>query len=119
MHRTSPRLASWIYATLFGTVATYHFFVLLDSTMPHAMALRHLVFCVVDGTFAALLWFWPRWLLVPVSILTVEQFWAHAGYVWRLWHNSRQISWFGLITLSGLVVLLLQLVLEEFKRRRA
>jgi hypothetical protein len=118
MQPTPRKLASWIYATLFATVATYHFFILLDAEMPHAAALRHLVFFIVDAAFAALVWFWPRWLLIPVAVLTAEQFWAHAGHVWLIWHDSREISWLGLITLIGLSALLLQLLLEEFKRLR-
>ncbi|HXB61723.1 MAG TPA: hypothetical protein VNU94_02580 [Acidobacteriaceae bacterium] len=118
MQPTPRRLASWIFATLFATVATYHFFVLLDAEMPRAIVLRHLVFCVVDTAFAALIWFWPRWLLIPVGVLTVEQFHAHAGHDWHLWHDSRQIAWFGLFTLSAQVVLCFLIVVDMVKRRR-
>lgn len=119
MQKTPRRLASWVYATLFGSMATYHFFVLLDSEMAHAMVLRHLIFCLVDAAFTVLVWFWPRWLLIPVSLLTVEQFHAHAGHVWHLWHEQREISWLGLITLSGLAILCFQLLLDELKRLRS
>lgn len=118
MHRPPRRLASWICATLFATMATYHFFTLLDAEMPHAAVLRHLVFVVVDAAFAALVWWWPRWLLVPISILTVEQFRAHGGSVWRSWHKG-EFDPLGTITLAGLAILCLLLVKDEFKRFRS
>lgn len=118
MYRTSHRLASWIYSTLFATVATYHFFVLLDAEMPHAVALRHLVFCLVDAAFAALVWYWPRWLLFPVVLLTVEQFWAHAGHDWHMWHDQRMIPWFGVFTLSAQVVLCFLIAQDLVKQKQ-
>jgi hypothetical protein len=116
MQRTSHRLASWVYATLFGVAATYHFFVLLDSDMPHVLVGRHLIFFLVDGSFAALLWFWPRWLFLPVGILTVQQFYSHGGNVWRAWHHGR-VDALGTFTLSALVVLCFLVAQGMLKRR--
>jgi hypothetical protein len=118
MHHKSHRLASWIYTVLFGSVAVYHFFTLLDSEMPHAIVVRHLVFCLVDAAFAGLTWTWPRWLLIPVGLLTVQQFWSHAGHVWQIWHSSGQISWPGVLTLGGLTILVIVLIQDELKRPR-
>lgn len=118
MLHKSHRLASWIYASLFGSVATYHFFTLLDSEMPHAFVVRHLIFCIVDATFAALTWFWPRWLLLPVAALTAQQFYSHAGHVWQAWHSGHQISWAGVLTLAGLTALVILLLQEELQRAR-
>jgi hypothetical protein len=118
MPNTPHRPASWVYAALFTAIATYHFFVLLDSEMVHTIAMRHLVFCLIDAAFAVLVWLWPRWLLLPVGVLTVEQFHAHAGHVWSLWNDGRQISWLGLLTLTGLATLVCVLLLDEYKRLR-
>jgi hypothetical protein len=100
MRHKSHRLASWIYTALFASVATYHFFTLLDSEMPHAFVLRHLVFCILDAAFAALTWMWPRWLLIPIGLL------RHHG----------QFDPLGTLTLFGLATLVTMLVLDEFKR---
>jgi hypothetical protein len=115
MQQTQRRLASWVYATLFGVAATYHFFVLMDAEMPHAMALRHLVFFLIDGSFATLAWSWPRWIIIPVGVLTIEQFVAHAGNVWRAWHHG-QFDPIGTLTLSGLLVLC-YLVVQDIGQR--
>jgi hypothetical protein len=117
MQKTPHRLASWVYSALFGSVATYHFFTLLDSEMPHAIVVRHLIFFAVDAAFATLTWFWPRWLLIPVGILTVQQFYSHAGYVWRAWHRG-QFDSLGTLTLFGLATLVIVLLQDEYKRRR-
>ena len=117
--RTLPhRLASWIYAALFGCVATYHFFTLLAAEMPHALVVRHLIFFVVDAAFAVLIWKWPRWLLIPCGLLTVQQIWSHGGHVWHAWHNGR-LDAFGTFSLSGLIVLMILLIRETRTQHRA
>ena len=117
--RTLPhRLASWIYAVLFGCVATYHFFILLDAEMPHAVVVRHLIFFVVDAAFAVLIWKWPRWLLIPCGVLTVQQIWSHGGHVWNAWRHG-QIAAFGTFVLSALIVLMILLVRETRTQHRA
>jgi len=116
MQQTSHRAASWVFATLFGVAATYHFFVLLDSEMPHALVMRHLVFFLVDATFAALAWFWPRWLLLPVVVLTVQQTWSHGGHVWQAWQH-RHIDPLGTFTIGALFVLTFLVAQDLIKQR--
>jgi len=110
------RLASSIYAALFGCVATYHFFVLLDSEMPHAIVVRHLIFFVIDAAFAVLVWKWPRWLLIPCGLLTVQQIWSHGGHVWNAWHTGH-FDAFGTFVISALIVLMALLARETLMQR--
>ncbi len=104
-------------------MATYHFFTLLDSEMPHAFVVRHLIFCVVDAAFAGLIWFWPRWLLIPVGVLTVQQFYSPTHEMYGTsgicGMTKDNISWLGVLTLFGLTTLVFLLLHDEFKRLRS
>lgn len=119
-----PPVVFRLAAAAFAFAAAYHTTAIVvpafariayPTTYP---LLRHVVFVVIDGSFAWLFLWRPIWLIWPYSVLTIQVINGHGGAAWSMWHHERRVDWISLALVIG-VVLGLWLLIADWRTRRS
>jgi hypothetical protein len=116
-------LAFRLAATAFAFAAAYHAAAMAVPAFARIAypasypLLRHVVFVLIDGSFAWLFLSRPIWLIWPYSILTIQVISGHDGATWRLWHQKGRIDGISVASVIG-VVLGFSLLLVDWRARR-
>jgi hypothetical protein len=79
---------------------------------------RHVLFVIIDVSFAGLLLWRPIWLIWPYTVLAVQQLKGHGGWTWTVWQQEGRIAWVDLTTVVGLCIGF-WLLLVDWRERRA
>src|SRR2546430_9906204 len=92
-HRSYKR-TFYLFAILFAAASIYHALPLLRSSFPiRGPHWRHGLFVLIDAIFCGLVLARPRWLAIPLTVLTVYSLWSHGTGAWKLWDMEKQIDW--------------------------
>jgi hypothetical protein len=78
---------------------------------------RHLAWVAIFVILAWLLLWRPTWLLLPYTVMVVQQFNGHGRNIWKLWTHSGLISWAEVGLLTGYIVIGLLLIVDLRERR--
>jgi hypothetical protein len=94
-------------ALLFAGAALYHLLAVLAPSLGiFGVRWRHLLFVAIDAGFAGLLLRQPRWLVFPLSALTLYSVYSHGTGAWRLWHREGRVDWLSLGVVTVLPAIL-------------
>ena len=78
---------------------------------------RHLAWVAIFTTLAWLLLRRPKWLLLPYTVMVVQQFNGHGHNIWRLWTQSGLVSWVEVGLLAGYIVIGVMLIVDLRERQ--
>lgn len=79
---------------------------------------RHVLFVMIDMSFAGLLLWRPIWLIWPYTALAVQQLKSHGGPAWIVWQQEGHIAWIDLAVVVG-ILLGFWLLLVDWRDRRS
>src|SRR6185312_10756746 len=88
-----PRLR-YAFVVVFAVSAAYHAVALARPGFGEpSPAWRHALFVAVNLAFAAGFARPPRWFVLPVALLAVQQLASHGAYALGVWHAERRVDW--------------------------
>ena len=78
---------------------------------------RHVVFILINVTFAWLLVRQVRWVVWPFALLTLQIFNGHGRAAWMAWSRESRFAWVDVLTTVGASVFLILLIVSRRRDR--
>lgn len=107
----------YVFAGFFAFAAAYHAvgFVAPELVIPSAHW-RHGLFVIINVLGARLILSRPPWLILPFTVITLQQLYSHGTRAVVWWHMEHRVDWISLCVIILLPIALV-LIVRELRER--
>ena len=112
MNKKIKKIIFLTFSLLAFVAATYHFIGLFDQ-VGKIPAWRHSLFVFIDLIAAYGFVKRPRWFIVFLVTLTLQQWYSHGLYALNLWQNEHMIHWISIAIIILLPLAVILLIIDQ------
>ncbi|MEO8174263.1 MAG: hypothetical protein ABI581_14310, partial [Sediminibacterium sp.] len=111
-----PDEVFFYFAAVFAAGTAVYHILFIFSHSGNSPVWRHIIFCCISiaGVWALLKR--PPWLIYPMIVLTLQQWYSHGNYLMMKYHEEHSIHWISVAVIVLLPVITFALWIDRKRR---